>query len=59
VVEELRDNVETARKMYRVALTLDSAYKPADVNLKRVCAWRYTAEGINMGDEQESFTFRI
>lgn len=48
-LDELRGDQEAARRMYRVALTIDAAYKPASLNLDRLCQWK-TAGVINLGD---------
>lgn len=48
--DELRGDLEAARRMYRVALTIDAQYTPASVNLDRVCRWRAGGGGINFGD---------
>jgi len=50
IVEELRGDKDAARKMYRVALSLEPGYHPAVENLHRVCMAFYRLEGINYGD---------
>lgn len=50
VVDEMRGEVNAARRMYRVALSLSPSYKPADVNLVRVTQWKYDPVGMNLGD---------
>lgn len=48
-LDELRGDQEAARRMYRVALTIDATYKPASFNLNRICQWKPSG-GINFGD---------
>ena len=50
---ELRGNVKAANRMYRVALALDSAYKPAILNLQRISQWKHDPAHINFGDVPE------
>lgn len=53
VADEFRGDVDAARRMYRVALTLDPTYKPAEINLDRVTRWKYELNDINLGDFPE------
>lgn len=52
---ELRGDQDAARRMYRVALTVDPAYFPAALNLKRLCQWNPVGRTnpINLGDKLE------
>lgn len=52
--DELDGDVDAARRMYRVSVTLDPSYSPALENLERVSQWRYTLDGINIGAELEN-----
>lgn len=49
--DEFNGDVDAARRMYRVSVTLDPSYSPAIENLERVSQWRYTLDGINIGAE--------
>lgn len=51
-LDELHGDQEAARRMYRVALTIDATYTPASFNLNRLCRWK-TISGINLGDRPE------
>lgn len=55
-IMELRGDIDAARRMYRVAVTIEPAYGPARQNLERTCGWRYDAAGINLGDWPEAGT---
>jgi Tfp pilus assembly protein PilF len=49
---ELKGNNDLARKHYRAAYALDPTYKPASVNLERVCTFFITRKiPIDFGDE--------
>jgi DNA-binding response OmpR family regulator len=48
---ELKSEFTEALKMYRAALAIDPTYKPAEANLRRATEWRYTRNGIDLGDE--------
>jgi len=50
-LHELDNELLEALKMYRAALAVDPAYKPAESNLKRATEWRYTQEGIDIGEK--------
>ncbi|MDI3280099.1 MAG: response regulator [Bacillota bacterium] len=52
-VDELRGNLDAARRMYRVALALDPTYKPAELNLDRVTRWKYELKKIYLGEAGE------
>lgn len=49
-IKERRGDIDAARRMYRVAVTIEPAYQPARQNLERTCGWRYDAADINLGD---------
>ncbi len=49
-IKEMGGDVDAARRMYRVAVTLEPSYQPARQNLERTCGWRYDAADINLGD---------
>lgn len=48
--DEMSGNVNAARRMYRVALSLDPSYEPANENLIRVSQWKYDPAGVNLGN---------
>lgn len=56
VLIEKEGEVHEAQKHYRAALAFDPAYKPADDNLRRTVQFRYTRQGINLGDEERDET---
>lgn len=49
-IKEMRGEIDAARRMYRVAVTIEPSYGPARQNLERTCGWRYDAAGIDLGD---------
>jgi len=51
VLYEMKGRLDEARQMYRAALAVDPSYRPAGANLHRVTQWRYTQEGIDLGDQ--------
>jgi Flp pilus assembly protein TadD len=62
VMSELRGDIKAANRMYRVALALDSAYKPAISNLQRVSEWRRDSSHIDFGDlpeEKKPFPLKL
>jgi DNA-binding response OmpR family regulator len=52
--EEYRGNIDGARRMYRVAVTLDPSYKPSTKNLDRVTSFEYdNRSGLDLGESEE------
>jgi lipoprotein NlpI len=51
IILEYEGKVIEAQKRYRAALALDPSYRPALDNLERTAQFRYTREGMNLGDE--------
>jgi DNA-binding NtrC family response regulator len=49
-IKEMHGDIDAARRMYRVAVTIEPAYQPAKQNLERTCGWRYDAAEINLGE---------
>lgn len=50
VADERRGDLDSARRMYRVAATLDPSYLPAVRNLDRICQLAYTMAGVDLGE---------
>ena len=52
-LDELRGDQDAARRMYRVAMTIDATYSPASFNLDRICQWKSVGRTnpINLGDQ--------
>lgn len=48
-VYEKSDNLEGACLMYRVAITINSAYQPAQFNLHRLAKYPSDLNGIDLG----------
>lgn len=53
VLAENRRDFERAGKHYRAALDLDPTYKPAQSNLERIAQFKYTQEGMDLGEKDE------
>ena len=53
VLLELKGELTSALKMYRAALAVDPAYRPADSNLRRATDWHYTRKGMDFDIKQE------
>lgn len=53
VLAESRGDNDGAAKHYRAALDFDPTYVPAQRNLERITQFRYTTEGMDLGDEDD------
>ncbi|KOA20849.1 alkaline phosphatase synthesis transcriptional regulatory protein PhoP [Clostridium homopropionicum DSM 5847] len=53
ILLEYKNNIQSALNHYRVALSLDAAYKPAQHNLDRATEYMYTRKGIDFGDDND------
>lgn len=53
VLREYQGSVRDAQKYYRMALCVDPTYRPASKNLERTAQFKYTAQGIQLGNEDQ------
>ncbi|WP_099190306.1 response regulator [Tepidibacter mesophilus] len=53
VLAESKNEIKEAKNYYRAALIFDPSYEPAQKNLERAVAYKYTKFGINLGDESD------
>ncbi|MFT9494625.1 sigma-54-dependent transcriptional regulator [Anaerosolibacter sp.] len=51
ILAEYRKEIQKAQMHYRAALALDPSYEPASKNLERTAQWKYSKEGIELGDD--------
>ncbi len=52
ILAESKNDILLAVKHYRAALDLDPTYKAAQKNLERVTEFKYSKEGIDLGEEE-------
>lgn len=54
ILLEYQNDIQSALNHYRVALSLDAAYEPAQNNLYRATEYSYTRKGIDFGDDKDN-----